>query len=57
MDRARKAIDGDLESEGSQMKDDEVEGLFAYGWIDAALAIVLTLLAMAALFFLAGYLI
>ena len=39
------------------MKDDEVEGLFAYGWIDAALAIVLTLLAMAALFFLAGYLI
>ena len=39
------------------MKDDEVEGLFAYGWLDLALAIILTLLAVAALFFLAGYLI
>ena len=38
------------------MKDDD-ENLFAYGWIDTALAIILTLLAMAALFFLAGYLI
>ena len=38
------------------MKDDEVEGLFAYGWLDTILAIILTLLAMAALFFLAGYL-
>tara|TARA_R110000868_G_scaffold140946_1_gene356989 strand:- start:1023 stop:1139 length:117 start_codon:yes stop_codon:yes gene_type:complete len=38
------------------MKDDD-EDLFKYGWIDAALAIILTLLAMAALFFLAGYLI
>jgi len=39
------------------MKDDNEEGLFAYGWMDCALAIVLTLLALAALFFLAGYLI
>jgi hypothetical protein len=39
------------------MKDDEVEGLFAYGWLDCALAIVLTLLAIVALFFAAGYLI
>jgi hypothetical protein len=38
------------------MKDDD-EDLFKYGWIDTALAIILTLLAMAALFFLAGYLI
>ena len=38
------------------MKDDE-EGLFAYGWLDCALAIILTLLAIAALFFAAGYLI
>ena len=38
------------------MKDDEVENLFAYGWLDTALAIVLALLAMVALFFLAGYL-
>jgi hypothetical protein len=38
------------------MKDDE-EGLFAYSWMDCALAIVLTLLAIAALFFAAGYLI
>ncbi len=33
------------------MKDDEVENLFAYGWLDAAVAIVI-----AALFFAAGYL-
>ena len=39
------------------MKDDEVEGLFAYGWIDTGVAIVLTLCTLAALFFLAGYLI
>ena len=39
------------------MKDDNEEGLFAYGWMDYALAIILTLLALAALFFLAGYLI
>jgi hypothetical protein len=38
------------------MKDDEVENLFAYGWIDTALAIVLALLAIAAIFFMAGYL-
>mgnify|MGYP003638160074 CR=1 FL=1 len=38
------------------MKDDD-ENLFAYGWIDTALAIILTLLAMSALFFIAGYLI
>jgi hypothetical protein len=39
------------------MNDDNEEGLFAYGWLDCALAIVLTLLAIAALFFAAGYLI
>jgi len=37
--------------------DDEDKFLFAYGWIDTALTIFLTLLALAALFFLAGYLI
>jgi hypothetical protein len=36
------------------MKDDDVEDLFAYGWIDTAVAIVLALLAMVSLFFLAG---
>lgn len=38
------------------MKDDEVENLFAYGWLDTAVAIVVALLAMVALFFMAGYL-
>ena len=38
------------------MKDDEVEDLFKYGWIDAGIAIVIALLAMVALFFMAGYL-
>ena len=38
------------------MKDDEVEDLFANGWLDTAVAIVLALLAIAALFFVAGYL-
>lgn len=38
------------------MKDDEVENLFKYGWLDTAVAIVVALLAMVALFFLAGYL-
>jgi hypothetical protein len=38
------------------MKDDEVENLFAYGWLDTAVAIVLALLALVALFFMAGYL-
>ena len=32
------------------MKDDEVENLFAYGWLDTAVAIVLALLAMVAFF-------
>ena len=39
------------------MNDDNEEGLFKYGWLDCALAIVLTLCTLAALFFLAGYLI
>jgi len=38
------------------MKDDEVENLFAYSWLDAAVAIAIALLAIAALFFFAGYL-
>ena len=38
------------------MKDDEIENLFAYGWLDTAVAIVVALLAIAALFFVAGYL-
>ena len=38
------------------MKDDEVENLFAYGWLDTAVAIALALIAMVSLFFLAGYL-
>jgi len=38
------------------MKDDDVEDLFAYGWRDTGIAIVLALLAIAALFFMAGYL-
>ena len=38
------------------MKDDEIENLFAYGWLDTAVAIVVALLAMVALFFMAGYL-
>lgn len=38
------------------MKDDEIENLFKYGWLDTAVAIVLALLAVAALFFFAGYL-
>ena len=38
------------------MKDDEIEDLFKYGWLDTAVAIVVALLAMVALFFLAGYL-
>lgn len=36
------------------MKDDDVENLFAYGWLDTAVAIVLALLALVALFFFAG---
>ena len=38
------------------MKDDEVENLFAYGWLNSGIAIVIALLAMVALFFMAGYL-
>ena len=38
------------------MKDDEIENLFAYGWLDAAVAIAIALLALVALFFMAGYL-
>jgi len=38
------------------MKDDEIEDLFKYGWIDTAVAIVLALLALVALFFMVGYL-
>ena len=38
------------------MNDDEVENLFAYGWLDAAVAIAIALLAIVALFFMAGYL-
>jgi hypothetical protein len=38
------------------MKDDDVEDLFAYGWLDTGIAIVLALLAIAALSFFAGYL-
>ena len=38
------------------MKDDEIEDLFAYGWLDTCIAIVVALLAMVALFFMAGYL-
>ena len=38
------------------MKDDEIEDLFVYGWLDTAVAIVVALLAMVALFFMAGYL-
>jgi hypothetical protein len=38
------------------MKDDEIEDLFKYGWIDASVAIGIALLAIVALFFAAGYL-
>jgi hypothetical protein len=38
------------------MKDDDVEDLFKYGWIDASIAIAIALLAIAEIFFMAGYL-
>jgi len=38
------------------MKDDEIENLFKYGWLDAAVAIAIALLALVALFFAARYL-
>ena len=37
------------------MKDDEVEGLFAYGWLDLLLAVAI-LCAIAAVGFFVGYL-
>ena len=36
------------------MKDDEIKDLFAYGWLDTALAIVLALLALVHCHFLRG---
>jgi hypothetical protein len=38
------------------MKDDEIEDLFKYGWLDTGIAIVLALVALVALSFFAGYL-
>ena len=38
------------------MKDDEVESLFAYGWLDLLLAVVAILCIIAAVGFFAGYL-
>ena len=38
------------------MKDDEIEDLFAYGWLDTCIAIAIALLAMVAFFFAVGYL-
>ena len=38
------------------MKDDEVENLIKYGWLDTGIAIAIALLALVALFFIAGYL-
>ena len=38
------------------MNDDEVENLFTYGWLDTGIAIAIALLALVALFFMAGYL-
>ena len=38
------------------MKDDEIEDLFKYGWLDTSIAIAIALLAIVALFFAAGYL-
>jgi len=38
------------------MKDDEIEDLFKYGWLDTSIAIVLALVALVALSFFAGYL-
>jgi hypothetical protein len=36
------------------MKDDEIENLFKYSWLDAALAIAAAMIAMVSLFFLEG---
>ena len=38
------------------MKDDEVEGLFAYGWLDLLLAVILAICGVAGIAFFAGYL-
>ena len=38
------------------MKDDEVESLFAYGWLDLFLAAILAICGVAGIAFVAGYL-
>ena len=38
------------------MKDYEVEGLFAYGWLDLLLAVILAICGVAGIAFVAGYL-
>ena len=38
------------------MKDDEVERLFAYGWVDLLLAVILAICGVAGIAFVAGYL-
>lgn len=38
------------------MKDDEVEGLFAYGWLDLFCALILATCGVAGIAFVAGYL-
>ena len=38
------------------MKDDEVEGLFAYGWVDLFFAVILAICGVAGIAFVAGYL-
>ena len=38
------------------MKDDDIEDLYSPDWAALAIAVVITLLAIAALFFAAGYL-
>ena len=44
------------DDEIEDIKDDEIENLFVYGWLDTAVAIVLALLAIVALSFFAEYL-
>jgi hypothetical protein len=39
------------------MKDDEIEDLYSPDWIALAIAVAITTISIAALFFLAGYLI
>jgi hypothetical protein len=38
------------------MKDDEVEDLFAYGWVDLFFAVILAICGVAGIAFVAGYL-